>query len=42
MNIVHDQEVGVTEEEIARDIQKYTSDARRIFNEKRVVEEAIQ
>lgn len=36
------QEVGVTEEEIVHDIQKYTGDARRILNEKRGLEETIQ
>ncbi|WMV33541.1 hypothetical protein MTR67_026926 [Solanum verrucosum] len=41
-NIVHDQEVGVREEEIAHEIQKYKGDARRILNEKRGLEEVIQ
>ncbi|KAG5600034.1 hypothetical protein H5410_031404 [Solanum commersonii] len=41
-NIVHDQEVGVREEEIAHEIQKYKGDARRILNEKRGLEKVIQ
>ncbi|KAH0726124.1 hypothetical protein KY284_001989 [Solanum tuberosum] len=41
-NLVHDQEVGVREEEIVHDIQKYKGDARRILNEKRGLEEVIQ
>ncbi|KAG5616037.1 hypothetical protein H5410_015861 [Solanum commersonii] len=39
---IHDQEVGIREEEIAHDIQKYKGDARRILNEKRGLEEVIQ